>query len=257
MFKLSDFVETEVPIRLWVENGIVCDSLMDEWHFVFLKGDEVLIEQRCRPEEQTEHELQIENGKFTGLDFGEFGGGLNFTPDVATPEEVQKKEPIVHFSCGAWHLDCGYCVFGENIDAIFRFKNRIFALTGMAHLGTDEGALMEIICQDNLYSAKKLADLESAPGLYTICDQNLHILAERKFCIFDTISNSLTTKMDTPELFVNRRSGGIKGLRSTSMVAVDAETVYVGLAGGIMMLNPIRGTTRMFYRKSKQEQKMT
>ena len=250
MFRLSDFTETDVPISAWVNESIVCDSSFDEYCFLIAGEDGLTIDLRGRPCNLSNHEIQLDDGKLVGTDYGEFIGALHFLPDMAPAEDAQEFEKLISYGSMRFYSGFAYRVFNGNIIKLFRFGRRIFALSGLAHLLSDEGILLEVLCQDNLYCANVLADLGSQPSLYNIVGRDLYILTNAKFYIFDTVSNNLKTELPLPYLFVNRLSGTTHSLSQTSMVVLDDKTIFVGFNGGIMKLNPTCGSVRLLHKKT-------
>ena len=85
------------------------------------------------------------DGYLVGLDKGEFGGGLYFVkPDG---------------------LDSYQITDYLNIRSIFEYEGRYFALEGLAHLGIQEGQIIEIIREDAIWKYKSLTRLIDAPAL--------------------------------------------------------------------------------------------
>lgn len=87
--------------------------------------------------------LKAEEGEFIGTDNGEFGGELVFA-NGATRQTILK----------------------ENIVAVTRQGDRIIVITGLSHMITDEGYILEIKRRsDRSWEAKRLWRLPGAPSL--------------------------------------------------------------------------------------------
>ena len=70
--------------------------------------------------------LKVDRGWLAGSDRGEWGGELVFIRDDG------KQFPLIH----------------ENVFDVFRFGNRILVITGLAHMGTNEGGIHVLSADD-------------------------------------------------------------------------------------------------------------
>ena len=150
--------------------------------------------------------LVIPGGVLIGENDGEWGGNLMFKPSEGPKREILIKE--------------------GNITAIFLFQGKIHVLEGLAHLGTNEGALYILEPQGDSFLPKLLFTFDSAPYAAAPYGDTLLILAhDAFFTIHDGEKTAVFSKTFWGALYPN------------SLAAIDLENVYCGLRGGILKLN--------------------
>ena len=111
--------------------------------------------------------LVIEDSIFIGTDHGEWSGELIF-------KDYSGMYPFE------------YRIIDDNIHDIFKFHNEIFVLTGLAHLGSDEGKLHKLGYINDKWNIAETFNLESEPNVYKIInDDKLLIVTNKGIVIFD------------------------------------------------------------------------
>ena len=85
--------------------------------------------------------FEVDNGWLVARDAGEWGGDINF---VRRDGHVKT-------------------VFGRNCQGFVRLDGKLFALTGLAHLGMDGGALVELSVEGDAWHATPVVELPHAP----------------------------------------------------------------------------------------------
>jgi hypothetical protein len=91
---------------------------------------------------QPDRRVELADGTLTGSNHGEWGGKIEWLA------KGQRERVLVE---------------AANTQALFARKDEVFALVGLAHLGTDEGALLRLRRDGKAWRAEKLLDLGSAP----------------------------------------------------------------------------------------------
>jgi hypothetical protein len=76
--------------------------------------------------------LEIPNGSLEGIDGGEWGGELSFVPNGVNTKRIKIK--------------------AGNIKSIFSFKNKVYFIQGLHHMGYSEGALYELVVKDSIFT---------------------------------------------------------------------------------------------------------
>ena len=154
------------------------------------------------------------NGYFVGVDIGEFDGWVTYYPyySVFAPEIVGEPRMVA----------------GENCRGLIGIDDRNgYALTGLAHLFTDRGALYRLSLPEGEsdWTWSKVADLPGCPRAYDYHEeaQTVYIVTSQELLALSTVDDSLTVLADLDPW----RHSGV-----TSVVALDGK-VYVGMGMGI------------------------
>ncbi len=153
-----------------------------------------------RPSVAPAQVLKVNNGWLAGYNRGEFGAAL------------------------WWYATDGkqrYQISDHQVNQFIVHKERIFAVEGLAHLGADDGSLIEIRRNGNQWTADTFVDL---PG----CGQAITILNDDRFCIA-TMSMLLAVSLDKKmEILIPRAEWAWLPVNS---ITVDAksENVYIGM----------------------------
>ena len=173
--------------------------------------DKVVVEKKVRPK----CNLDLPDGALIGIDKGEWGGELKFVPTDTTKETIKIKDGNIRF--------------------LFTFKEKIYFIEGLAHLGYSGGALFELDTSANNFSYKKRIDFDDAPQAFTIYRDKLLIVTFEGFCVVENFEKEILFK-DTfwSSLYPN------------SIAVFDEENVFVGIRGGIVKLDLTTKTFTFF-----------
>ncbi len=163
--------------------------------------------------------LDISGGTLVGINKGEFGGLLKFVPDEKLQEDILIKK--------------------GNIKFIFKFKDRIYFIEGLAHMGYRGGALFRLEIQNNGFTWSKLIDFNDAPEAFTIYQNNFLIAAHQSFYIVEDLKK---------KLIVNNAFW--RSLYPNSIAAFNDHNIFIGIRGGIIKLDLTTKAVR-FFRYSK------
>ncbi|MBE2282096.1 MAG: hypothetical protein IAE77_01395 [Prosthecobacter sp.] len=144
--------------------------------------------------------LNVNDGWLAGYNRGEFGAALWW---YAIDGKQRSK------------------ISDDQVNQFIVHKERIFAVEGLAHLGMDDGTLIEIRHNGNQWTAATFVEL---PG----CGQAITVLDDGRFCIA-TMSMLLAVSLDKKmEILVPRAEWTWLPVNS---ITVDAksENVYIGM----------------------------
>ena len=169
--------------------------------------------------EVNECELSISNGKLIGVNRGEWGGKLTFVPADTTKNSMEIK--------------------GGNIKFIFTFKDKIYFIEGLAHMGYSGGAMYELYTKNNKFTYNKLVDFDDAPEAYTIYQDKLLIATHENFYIVKDFQKEL--------IFQNTFWSS---LYPNSIAVFDDKNVFIGIRSGIVKLD-LTTKTLKFYKSNK------
>lgn len=153
-----------------------------------------------------ECKLEIENGILLGTDRGEFGGQLIFIPNDKSNDTIK--------------------VTKGNINFLFRFKSKIYFISGLAHMTFNGGGMFEIKREGNHFSFQKVIEFESAPMAFTIYKDKLYLAADKGFYVIKDLKKEIFFK----DVFW-------EGLYPNSIAVANNQNVFVGIRSGIVKLD--------------------
>ncbi|GAA0893258.1 hypothetical protein GCM10009122_29370 [Fulvivirga kasyanovii] len=148
----------------------------------------------------------LDHGKLRGIDHGEWDGRLEFI--FRDPS----KEPVL--------------IKTGNIKFVFRFRQQIFFIEGLAHLGYNQGAMFRLKCLADTFEYEKVCDFEDAPQAILVKDDKIFIASYSGFYIVD---DSFEKKVLIKDAFWG-------GLYPNS-IAVVGDKLYIGIRGGYIQLD--------------------
>ncbi len=210
----KEFVETVLP-----------ESGSDEWYSLFYLQNDFgvnIIDGKLeinKADEVDKCELNISNGKLTGVNRGEWGGTLSFVPTDTTKSKVEIKR--------------------GNIKFIFTFEDKIYFIEGLAHLSLSSGALYELDNTKGGFTYKKLIDFDDAPVGFSIYQDKFLIATHERFYVVQDFKKELIFQ-DTYW----------SGLYPNSIAVLDDKNVFIGMRGGIGKLD-LTTKTFKFYKNDK------
>lgn len=165
-------------------------------------------------------ELKIEGGTLVGIDRGEWGGQLSFKPEDTTKKSVAIKR--------------------GNIKFIFKFKDKIYFIEGLAHMSYSGGALFELNTTSKHFTFTKLVDFNDAPEAFAIYNGKFLIATYENFYIVQDFKKELVFK----EVFWS-------GLYPNSIAVIDDKNVFLGMRSGIVRLNLATKTMKFYMYKDR------
>ena len=185
-------------------------------------------------------EYDIPSGKLIGVNMGEWGGGLYYRQRDSTKIifvngkrsedihpgwfgglDVPESNPITKVV-----KDCKLLQSG-NVQFIFRFKDSIYFLGGLAH-GLNFGSLFSLRCKVDSFFITKALDLGDAPSAMCIHGDFIYLAGSKGFYIIDRSLN-IKTILDNSFWY---------GLYPTSVIVLNKQNVFVAIRGGYVKINP-------------------
>lgn len=156
--------------------------------------------------------VKVNGGWLVGYDAGEWGGKIWWRSAHGEEEEIAE----------------------DNLFAFIRSQDEVLALTGLAHLHVNEGALFRLV-QDEVGTWKRehLMDLPSAPAALTVLPGDTLLLATGKGLV----------ELKAPGHQMILHENDMWGLAET-IVSDRAGVVYVGLRSVIARLFPTKNGYR-------------
>jgi len=171
-----------------------------------------------KAEKNNECQLKIETGTFLGIDHGEFGGQLTFIPNDKTKSNIK--------------------ITRGNIKFIFQFKDKIYFITGLAHMSHSAGAMFELNTEENNFTYKKVIDFDDAPEAFAIYNEKILIASDKSFYIVKDLKKTILFKNVFWE-----------GLYPNSIATFNNENVFIGIRSGIVKLDLTHKILK-FYKKN-------
>jgi len=225
LFNLTSCGQSEVIIPKEFVETVPPKVGSNEWYSLNYSSNEFgvkIIDRKLeikKINEVNECELSISNGKLIGVNRGEWGGKLTFMPADTTKKSIEIKR--------------------GNIKFIFKFKDKIYFIEGLAHLGFSGGALFELDAKDNMFTYKQLVDFDDAPEAFTIYQDKFLIATHKKFYVIKDFQKELIFQ-DTfwSSLYPN------------SIAVFDDKNVFIGIRSGIVKLD-LTTKTLKFYKSNK------
>ena len=210
----KEFIET-VPPKVGSSEWYPLNHSRNEFAVKIIDG-KLEIE---KVDEVNKCKLNIQNGKLIGVNRGEWGGTLTFVPTDTTKSNIEIKR--------------------GNIKFIFTFKDKIYFIEGLAHLGYSGGAIFELDTTDNKFTYLKLIEFDDAPEAFTIYDDKFLIATHERFYIVKDFKKELILE-DTfwSNLYPN------------SIAVLDDKNIFIGMRSGIVKL-VLKTKTLKFYKNDK------
>lgn len=210
----TEFIETVQP-KAGSEEWFSLNHSQNEFKVENVEGQLLITEDTA----ENKTELKISDGKLIGINRGEFGGILKFVPSDTALKEIEIKK--------------------GNVEFIFFFKDKIYFIEGLAHMGFSGGALYKLETKSNNFKYDKILDFDDAPEAFTIYKDKFLIAAYESFYIVEDFKKEIILK----ETFWG-------GLYPNSIATFDDQNVFIGLRSGIVKLDLTTKMTK-FYKYAK------
>lgn len=210
----SEFVETKPP-KIGNDEWYSLNHSQNEFGVTIVDGKLDIKEAK----ETNKSELKISGGTLIGINRGEWGGQLTFKPKDTTKKAIDIKR--------------------GNIKFIFNFKDKIYFIEGLAHMGISQGAIFELDTTNNNFTFTKLVDFDDAPEAFIIYKDKFYIATHENFYIVQNFKKELIFK----ETFWS-------SLYPNSIAVLNDKNVFMGIRSGIVKLD-LTDKTLKFYKKDK------
>lgn len=226
-FKLNN--NSEKPVKVFIDSGILKIEMTKE-----IYGDT---------------KYQLPDGLLLSKNGGEFGGGLFYKPfdkkikrifvNGEINSERFKPSNIDLFSSPIKDKKNEFGYFrlpGGNINSFFEFKDTLFFTNGLAHMGTNVGALTKVaISGKDKFIFIRALDLEGAPMTETIINDTL---------LFITFDGLLLVK-DFSKV-INLKKQFWASLYPNSVAYLDERNVFIGMRGCYAQIDLTNNSIKCF-----------
>ena len=225
LFVITSCGQTTVTIPKEFVETVPPKAGSDEWYSLNYSHNEFgvkIIDGKLdikKVKEVNKCDLKIMGGTLIGLDRGEWGGQLTFKPEDTTKKVLDIKR--------------------GNIKFIFNFKEKVYFIEGLAHMGYSGGAIFELNTTNNNFTFTKLVDFEDAPEAFAIYKNKFLIATHQNFYIVQDFKKELVLK----ETFWS-------SLYPNSIAVLDDKNVFIGMRSGIVKLD-LTNKTLKFYKNDK------
>jgi hypothetical protein len=225
VFSMTSCGQTKVFIPKEFVETVPPKAGSSEWYPLNLSRNEFAVKiidgklEIKKVDEVNECELNISNGKLVGVNRGEWGGTLTFVPTDTTKSKVEIKR--------------------GNIKFIFAYKDNVYFIEGLAHMGYSGGAIFKLDTTDNKFTYNQLVDFDDAPEAFTIYQDKFLIATHKGFYVVKDFKKELIFQ-DTfwSSLYPN------------SIAVLDDKNVFIGMRSGIVKLD-LTTKTLKFYKNDK------
>ncbi|MHB8205842.1 hypothetical protein [Mucilaginibacter sp.] len=189
----------------------------------------------------------LKSGQLFAYDAGEFGGELYFLPKDTTQLLYANyiKVPLVKkvFTIGIRkelvkkltytpHM----LVTGGNINAIFSYRDSLFYMEGLAHMGFNRGGIYKLNFEKNNFITTKVLDFDDAPRSIAVYKDKLFVATYNRFYEVDNWEKKLILS----DLFWY-------GFYPNSIAVYNSHIIYAGMNGGYVKID-IRKKKLTFYK---------
>ena len=179
----------------------------------------------------------LKSGQLFAYDAGEFGGSLYFLPKDTTQTFYvnYSKVPLVKkiFTIGIrkelvnkLKYTPHILVTGGNINTIFSYRDSLFFMEGIAHMGINRGAIFNLKFDNNNFEISKKLDFDNAPTSIAVYKKRLFVATYNRFYII----NRWKKQLILDKLFWY-------GFYPNSIAVYNSHTVYAGMNGGYVKVD--------------------
>jgi len=193
--------------------------LIEEDDFKREKGDDLpftkeFITKNLKEIEGNRFVKQVEKGFLIGLNHGEFGGGLLFVSN----------DGLTSYKIGT----------SLRIRNIFEWNSRIYAIEGLAHMGSSNGQIIEIFKEDSSWKYKTLSKLIEAPAIIAK-KNNQQIIITSQYIL------RLTSNLEIEEIL---KSPFNWGMLYPSSIHFEKKALFLAMRQGILKIEDFETTPK-------------
>ena len=224
-YTLEDFETDSIPTREnlwkanhskehWIINKINDSIKIKEDDFDYFKGDSLPFEQKeVAKKLNNQYSIRavkkVVDGYIIGLNQGEFGGGLWFlSADGKSSYEIMPY---------------------RRIHQIFEFNDKLYVIEGLAHLGSNNGNLLELEKEGN-WQVSKTYKLPGAPDFILEEKDNILIITSEYLMSFNK-NKKLIEVLKAPFYWGS--------LYPSSAIIIDND-IYIAMRKGILKISEFK-----------------
>ena len=249
-FPLSDFSPARIPQvndSAWYQLSHSKNEMKVEWR----DGAARISSWKYSPE--VDYSLPGK-GSLMGVNMGEFGGGLYYKPADSRDSVFYvngKTGPtqrsffrglMVPLANPIHQRLKGYSrIANGNVLGIFQYKDSLFYLDGLAHMGLVIGGLYSVVVKRDSFAIARVADLGDCPLAYLADESRLWIVTMQGLLL---VENGQVNRI-LSHVFWN-------GLYPNSICLDPRGTLYVGLRGGYAKVD-VKTWQVMFFKYNKDQ----
>ena len=201
---LREFTVPEVSSRVWYQLNYSRENYyIDNNGYVSISNEN----------RQRIIRFQIENGMLIGNDRGEWGGELTFRNN-------SEENTIIN----------------ENIRGIFEYRNELFVIAGLSHLGISFGKIFKLENINNKWESRLVVEFNSSPEVYIIFNNILYIVTYNGLITFDGINIQQIL------------NGQFWSSLYPQSIFVNEQIIAIGMRGCIAIINKSNNGIRSFMR---------
>lgn len=196
----------------WIFEKIDNDWKIAQRKFNRNNGDKLEVSKEII--EKNKNILDTYNGKIKkvndeciiGLNNGEVGGGLFILS--------KNGEKITELNC---------C---KRVQEIFEYNGKIFAITGLSHLGLSYGSLIEIYKDKSKWTFKEISRLIEAPD-FTVENNNSRLIITDQHILNFNNKNEISIILKSPFYW---------GMLYPSNALIDGDDLYLSMRQGVLKI---------------------
>lgn len=223
LFLLKSFGQNSIEVPSEFKKTTLPKAGSVEWHKLNMHNNEFQVFSNTNEKLEVSKykgsrtcEIKTSDGKFIGIDVGEWGGKLLFVPTESAKKSFTIKD--------------------GNIKFIFSYKDKIYFIEGISHMSFSAGALFELDISVDKISYKRILDFDDSPEAFTIYQDQIFIASHKNFYIIKDLKKEV--------IFENTFW---ISLYPNSIAVFNDENVFVGMRGGIVKLDLIK-KSQTFYK---------
>ncbi|OKS86061.1 hypothetical protein [Mucilaginibacter polytrichastri] len=230
---LKDFEEVPLPILESKELYQLNNRLNQEFAVSIVKGQLQINKSVYSPT----IEYDLPQGKLLGVNHGEFGGGLYFKPNDTTKKQIYVNVQLHSLNTKADPFLRGLMIPSANptnklikntilikngnINKIFTYKNSLYIMESLAHMGLSYGAIHKLQVGADSIKGSLAIKFDDAPMQLSVYKENLYVATLKRFYIIRNWQKELLLD----NLFWSY-------LYPNSIAVKDEQHIYIGMRGG-------------------------
>lgn len=185
-------------------------------------------------------EYPINYGLLSGIDRGEFGGGLYYRPNNRNSDSFivnnNNKPFLKEGQCDLFikptspickKLEGSVKVISDNVKSIFTFKKELYVMCGLMHLSTSLGTLYKLNYDTSGIQYTEFLNLGEAPFVHQVYNGSIYLLLDTKFC---KLKSDFSYEVISSNMIWN-------SLNPNSLEFGDSNTVFIGVQGGFVIMS--------------------
>ncbi|GAB3909229.1 hypothetical protein [Mucilaginibacter boryungensis] len=244
---LESFKEVTLPVSGSKEIYALNNKPGQEFAVTLVKGKLMITKATYSPV----FEYPLPEGRLLGVNQGEWGGGLYYKLNDTTIKDIYvngdarkantpgdpfrgglmipERNPITKLIKGTFLIKTG------NIQKVFNYKDSLYTLEGLAHMGLSFGSISKLDIKGNKITGSLRLKFDDAPFGFAIYKDDIYMATLNRFYVIHNWREELILD----HLFWSY-------LYPNSVAVKDAKHIYVGMRAGYAMIDA-ENKTVVFY----------